>query len=237
MYTPTAEEIKESLDYLNSFEKGQQSMDLSPEINGGKEEKISLLKGQMTEYVKKAKACQMAIDKIEKGEKPDELEEDVKEEAQKEGETVVEEQKEKEVLDNQEKIEKSQPSIDVLELRKSLKTEVLGEVDSLIKAKDQEIIGLRTRLETLENEPIKKSLTGMSAIKDKFEKSQSEGFTPVSRFQKSKISDALLNSFDSEKDEMRKGRIGDEIAMWESASHLTPFAEQILQENKIQVID
>src|SRR5574344_2174504 len=64
------EELREALEYfekVDSLEKGAKAedFDTSAETNGGKEEKITLLKNQREEYLAKAEELQKEISELE----------------------------------------------------------------------------------------------------------------------------------------------------------------------------
>lgn len=225
---PTKQEIQESIEYLDRLEKGQASMDFSAPTNGGKEEKIALLKSEFNSHIQKAKAAQAALDKIEKGEgegeeKLEEKKEEAKEEVKEEKGEEKEEKKEE-----KEKPAMKEEKIPSDELKKSWKTEILDEISPLIKAKDNEILELRQTIEKFGNEPIKKSLTSL-ALKEKFEKAEAEGKTPISKsLNKNTVSRHLYNLFVETTDELEKAKVGEAILQYESADFLSPELENTL---------
>ncbi len=71
MNTVTKEEVAEAIQYLDNISKGQESMDLSPEANGGGSENVSQMKAEMLGYIKKAKEIKEKLDKFEPMNKPE----------------------------------------------------------------------------------------------------------------------------------------------------------------------
>src|SRR5574344_786669 len=141
------EELREALEYfekVDSLEKGAKAedFDTSAETNGGKEEKITLLKNQREEYLAKAEELQKEISELEG--KEEDLE------------------KPKEEFEEKPK-EETNPQESMEEMKKSIKTEILGEIkdsyDELLKSRDNGIVELKNKIESLENEPLRKYKT------------------------------------------------------------------------------
>ena len=240
------EELQKSLEYLEEFEKGQTSMEVDESANGGQTEEIAQLKSKLNEHIKKAKELKSKLDAMEKAEGTEEESETkpVEDEVPK----AQEEQPEKEMEKGTQTAPISTPSA-FEELRKSIINEIREELSSqfetLKKAKDQEIIDLKSKVESLENEPVKKSIVkasqGIALEKAIKGETSEEGKTLLSRkFQKSKISNVLFQAFESETDEIKKSMYGDAVAQFESTSngYISPAVLDDLYKSKnIQIID
>ena len=226
------EELEKSIKYLDSLdlEKGQTSMDFSEATNGGKEEQVQKMKSDLHEHIQKAKEIKEALDKLEKSEDPKEdLEDEDKKEDKDKG-------KEKEEPKEKEKEEK--PNFDKEEIIKSVRDSLFTEVQEILKSKDTQIIELSNRLEQISNEPIRKSVVGgQSSIVERFQKSKSEGKTPVFKNDKVAISNHLYNLFTETEDEIMKSKVSDAITQFESASYLDPMVQQKVQDKyNIEII-
>ena len=240
------EELQKSLEYLEEFEKGQTSMEVDETANGGQTEEIAQLKKELKEHVNKAKMCKAKLDALEKGETSEE---------EPETEPVEGEKPQTSEEESETPMEKGTYSAPISspaafeELRKSIINEIREELSSqfetLKKAKDQEIIDLKSKVESLENEPVKKSIVkasqGIALEKAIKGETSEEGKTLLSRkFQKSKISNILFQAFESETDEIKKSMYGDAVAQFESTSngYISPAVLDDLYKSKnIQIID
>ena len=257
------EELQKSLEYLEEFEKGQTSMEVDETANGGQTEEIAQLKKELKEHVNKAKMCKAKLDALEKGEtseeepetEPVEGEKPQTSEEEPETEPVEGEKPQTSEEESETPMEKGTYSAPISspaafeELRKSIINEIREELSSqfetLKKAKDQEIIDLKSKVESLENEPVKKSIVkasqGIALEKAIKGETSEEGKTLLSRkFQKSKISNILFQAFESETDEIKKSMYGDAVAQFESTSngYISPAVLDDLYKSKnIQIID
>lgn len=239
MATVTKEEVEQAVKYLDNISKGQESMDLSPEVNGGGSENVSQMKTDMVSYIKKAKEIKEKLDKLEKSDDFDE-DDKVKEKEEKEPEEEVEKGEPKEKMESK---EKKEDKLDNEEIMKGLRTEIL----EIKKSKDEEIELLKSQLsevlnkvKIIENTPIKKSFTseGEITFAERFEKAKSEGKTVVSKdFQKSVISNHIYNMYVECTDQFEKGELGDAISQFESAGYLSPELQRRLSEKyKIEIV-
>lgn len=234
------EELREALEYfekVDALEKGAnaESFDTSVETNGGKEEKIALLKSQREEYLAKAKELEEEISKFE---------EEVPEEDLEKGCGMKKSEEEPEMK------EETTPSQEetMEEMRKSLKTEILGELQGsygeLLKSRDTEILNLKEELESLKNEPLRKSKTTTREI-DFLEKAftgeRTEDNNKVlsKKLHKGVISQILFEAWNRETDEVKKARYSDAVMQFESASGFISeeIKEDLVKSHNIQIID
>lgn len=226
---PSQEEVEAALNYIEKFEKGKVSMDLSKETNGGGSETPEKMKADMVEHIQKAKEIKEKLAKMEssKVEKP-------------EGESDEKSEEEKEEIEkgkNKEKEEEIKKGFDVEELTKSITTGILTEVQNLLKGKDQEILQLKETVEKISHEPIKKSFTNLSTL-ERFQKAEEEGSIPLSRtLNKSRISDELLKIYDKSEDASQKEEVGNYITSYEAGNYLDPRAINLLKSKNITIID
>lgn len=240
------EELQKSLEYLEEFEKGQSTMEVDESANGGQTEEVAKLRKELKEHVNKAKVCKAKLDALEKGEATEEEPESEPVEGEKT--QTTEEEPEEPMEKGIQGSPISSPAA-FEELRKSIinemREEFSSQFESLRKAKDQEIIDLKSKVESLENEPVKKSIVkasqGIALEKAIKGETSEEGKTLLSRrFQKSKISNILFQAFESETDEIKKGMYGDAVAQFESTSngYISPAVLDDLYKSKnIQIID
>lgn len=234
------EELREALEYfekVDALEKGAnaEGFDTSVETNGGKEEKIALLKSQREEYLAKAKELEEEISKFE---------EEVPEEDLEKGCGMKKSEEEPEMK------EETTPSQEetMEEMRKSLKTEILGELQGsygeLLKSRDNEILNLKEELESLKNEPLRKSKTTTREI-DFLEKAftgeRTEDNNKVlsKKLHKGVISQILFEAWNRETDEVKKARYSDAVMQFESASGFISeeIKEDLVKSHNIQIID
>lgn len=240
------EELQKSLEYLEEFEKGQTSMEVDESANGGQTEEVTKLRKELKEHVNKAKMCKAKLDALEKGETTEEEPESEPVEGEKTQTTEGEPEKPMEKGIESSPI--SSPGA-LEEFKKSIinemKEELSSQFESLRKAKDQEILDLKAKVDSLENEPVKKSIVkasqGIALEKAIKGETSEEGKTLLSRrFQKSKISNILFQAFESETDEIKKSMYGDAVAQFESTSngYISPAVLDDLYKSKnIQIID
>lgn len=245
------EELQEALEYLDSFEKGQKTIEIDEEANGGQEEKIERYKEKLNSHIKKAKAYKEALDKLEKGESADVEDEEMETEKTNETEEKVSNKEGEEIEKGLEKETIKEEGLSfgsVEELSKSIEEKVLLKVgeryEDLIKSKDSEIKSLTERLDSLENEPVRKSITKSAkfVVLEKALKGEptEEGKIVLSkRLQKSKVSDALFSAWEQEKDEVKKSFYADAVAKFESTgSYISPsVVEDLFKSKNIQIID
>lgn len=240
------EELQKSLEYLEEFEKGQTSMEVDESANGGQTEEVIKLRKELKEHVNKAKMCKAKLDALEKGESTEEEPESEPVEGEKP--QTTEEEPEKPMEKGTQSSPISSPEA-FEEFKKSIINEMKGEFssqfESLRKAKDQEILDLKAKVDSLENEPVKKSIVkasqGIALEKAIKGEASEEGKTLLSRkFQKSKISNILFQAFESETDEIKKGMYGDAVAQFESTSngYISPAVlDDLYRSKNIQIID
>lgn len=233
------EELREALEYfekVDSLEKGAKAedFDTSAETNGGKEEKITLLKSQREEYLAKAKELEEEISK---------LEEEVPEEDLEKGCGMKKSEEEPKMK------EETTPSQEetMEEMKKSLKTEILDEIkdsyDELLKSKDNDIEELKNKIESLENEPLRKSKTtsSMEYFEKAFSGERDENNNKVlsKRLHKGVIGQILFEAWNRETDEVRKSKYSDAVMQFESASGFISeeIKEDLAKSHNIQIID
>lgn len=240
------EELQKSLEYLEEFEKGQASMEVDETANGGQTEEIAQLKKELKEHVNKAKVCKAKLDALEKGEsseeepEPEPVEGEKSQTTEEEPEESMEKGIQSSPISSPEALEEFKKSI-----INEMKEEFSSQFESLRKAKDQEILDLKTKVNSLENEPVKKSIVkasqGIALEKAIKGEASEEGKTLLSRrFQKSKISNALFQAYEEEKDEVLKGMYGDAVAQFESTpnGYISPaILEHLYKSKNIQIID
>lgn len=216
------EQVREAIEYLDSIEKGQVSMDLSPAVNGGGSENISELKTEMVGLIKKAKEIQDKIKSLE-GEKEEAIEK------AEEPETVEEEPAKEESKKEEE------PELDKEEIIKSIEAKMLSKIqdaEAIIEKYNSKLEGLEAKVQEFENQPIRKSFTSTSInFKDRFEKAQGEGKTLVSKIMQPRVvSNHLANLFDNTTDTIEKSTIGEAIIQFESAGYLSESMQNKLSE-------
>lgn len=230
------EELREALEYfekVDALEKGAKAedFDTSAETNGGKEEKITLLKSQREEYLTKAEELQKEISELEG--KEEDLEKGC---GMKKSEEDLEKPK-----------EETNPQESMEEMKKSLKTEILGEIkgsyDELLKSRDNEIVELKNKIESLENEPLRKSKTtsNMEYFEKAFSGERTEDNNKVlsKRLHKGVISQILFEAWNRETDEVKKAKYSDAVMQFESANSFISeeIKEDLVKSHNIQIID
>lgn len=265
MATVTKEEVENAIKYLDNISKGQESMDLSPAVNGGESENISQMKADMVDHIKKAKEIKEKLDKLKKSDDfddDDEIKEEEEDLEEKEGsenkdneeenesnlekggsKKKVEEMKEKSKDGKESNDKEDREELDNEEIIKGLKTEIFNikkskdEELELVKSQLSEVI---TKMKALENTPIRKSFTSENELTfiERFEKAKSEGKTVVSKdFQKSVISDSIYNMYVESTDQFEKSELGEAITQFESAGYLSPELQRKLSEKyKIEIV-
>lgn len=223
------EELQKSIEYINglSLEKSNESMDFSEKTNGGTEENITRLQGELNDHVKKAKEIKEELDKLSKGEKEKPLENKEKEGKEDDDKEEVKEKKEE------------KPDMDKEEIMKSIKDSLFNDFNDLLKSKDDKIEILSKKIEEISNEPIRKSIIGNPTnFIERFQKSKSEGKNAILKSNKSTISNYMYDLFLEEKDDIMKGKIGEAITTFESASELDPEVRRRVQERfNLDIID
>lgn len=224
------DELQKSLQYLDEFEKGQSGMQIDQNANGGKEEKISQYKEKLNCHIQKAKKYKEALDKLEKGEDADVMEdEEEMEKSSKKDDTV-------------------KKGNDVEEIRKSIEASVISKIeekfDTLIKGKNDEIETLRKKVEEIEKTPVRKSIvkSAQAVVLEKALKGETseDGKVLLSRkLQKGRVSEVLFKAWEDETDEIKKAKYGDAVVKFESTgSYIEPSVIQELFKSKnIQIID
>lgn len=238
------EELREALEYfekVDSLEKGAEAedFDTSAETNGGKEEKITLLKNQREEYLAKAEELQKEISELEG--KEEDLEKGC-------GMKKSEEDLEKPKEEFKEKPKKeTNPQESMEEMKKSIKTEILGEIkdsyDELLKSRDNGIVELKNKIESLENEPLRKSKTtsDVKYFEKAFSGERTEDNNKVlsKRLHKGVISQILFEAWNRETDEVRKAKYSDAVMQFESANSFISeeIKEDLVKSHNIQIID
>ena len=230
------EELREALEYfekVDSLEKGAKAedFDTSAETNGGKEEKITLLKNQREEYLAKAEELQKEISELEG--KEEDLEKGC---GMKKSEEDLEKPK-----------EETNPQESMEEMKKSIKTEILGEIkdsyDELLKSRDNGIVELKNKIESLENEPFRKSKTtsDVKYFEKAFSGERTEDNNKVlsKRLHKGVISQILFEAWNRETDEVRKAKYSDAVMQFESANGFISeeIKEDLVKSHNIQIID
>ena len=227
----TKEQVEEAIKYLDDISKGQASMELSPEVNGGGSENISELKSEMMDYIKKAKDLKEKIDEIEKGcmKKGEEVETKEEEEEEEEGR-----KKEKEIKEE---------SLDKEEIMKGFEAKVLeieGKKNEEIELLKSQLSDVLTKISEIEKTPIRKSISSEQELTyvEKFEKAKSEGKTVVSKlFQKGIVSNHIYNMYVESNDELEKSELGEVITEFESSGYLRPEVQKKLSEKyKIEIV-
>lgn len=230
------EELREALEYfekVDSLEKGAKAedFDTSAETNGGKEEKITILKNQREEYLAKAEELQKEISELEG--KEEDLEKGC---GMKKSEEDLEKPK-----------EETNPQESMEEMKKSIKTEILGEIkdsyDELLKSRDNGIVELKNKIESLENEPFRKSKTtsDVKYFEKAFSGERTEDNNKVlsKRLHKGVISQILFEAWNRETDEVRKAKYSDAVMQFESANGFISeeTKEDLVKSHNIQIID
>lgn len=250
--TVTIEELNDSLQYLETFMKGQDSSSLENPANGkqaseeGKEpgstaseggeqepeddELYAAHKKRMAAYIDKAMSHKGIMDKIKKGEPlPDEAFEDLEDDepgAKEPGKGI------EKGLQN----ELGQEQLD--EIVKAKVNEALtaqkAESEEIIKGLQNQIEEQKGQIAQLQEQPVRKTIIkGADALTLKKalsgEKVDDKTVLSIS-LQKSKVSNVLFDAFENEKDEVVKGRLGDAITEFESTgSYISPEIAQIME--------
>lgn len=251
-------ELKESIEYLDEFEKGLES-EVIEKAEGGEEDPLKLHhQKKMMDCIKKAKFHKEIIDKIEKGDAlPDEaFEEEEKEdpkpapdEKPEEGEVKKGEGFEGEKPadagiekgNDPEPVEEIHKSKDIEEIVKGAVTEALNlQKDAYDKKFEELKKSFDERLEKINAEPVRKSLIKGAqgiALQKAISGEKEDGKTVLSAsLQKSKVSDALYSAFESEKDSFVKGQLGEAVAEFESAGYISPEIAQTMYEKGYKII-
>lgn len=253
----TEKELEESLNYLEAFAKGQETKP----INGGKKETdeepddelYQAHKKKLASYLDKAMMHKGCMEKIRKGEPlPDEAFDDLEDEAPAQP-AKPEKKEEKQDGGEEETVSKAQ----VDELVKAQVSAALEEQkkqsDELVKAQitealnaqkaesDKIIKGLQDEIQTLKDTPVRKTvLKGADAItlKKALAGEEVEGKKLLSvSLQKSQVSNALFEAYESEKDEMTKGMLGEAVAEFESTGgFVSPEVAKYMENKGIQLI-
>jgi len=224
----TKEQVEEAIKYLDDISKGQASMELSPEVNGGGSENISELKSEMMDYIKKAKDLKEKIDEIEKGcmKKGEEVETKEEEEEGKKKEKEIKE----EPLDKEEIIKGFEAKVLEIEGKKNEEIE-------LLKSQLSEVL---IKVSEIEKTPIRKSISSEQELSyvERFEKAKSEGKTVISKtFQKGIVSNHIYNMYVESNDELEKSELGEVITEFESSGYLRPEVQKKLSEKyKIEIV-
>ena len=226
----TKEQVEEAIKYLDDISKGQASMELSPEVNGGGSENISELKTEMMDYIKKAKDLKEKIDEIEKG-------------CMKKGEEVETKEEEDEGEDKKKEKETKEEPLDKEEIMKGFEAKVLeieGKKNEEIELLKSQLSDVLTKISEIEKTPIRKSISSEQELTyvEKFEKAKSEGKTVVSKlFQKSVVSNHIYNMYVESNDELEKSELGEVITEFESSGYLRPEVQKKLSEKyKIEIV-
>lgn len=250
-------DLKESIEYLDEFEKGLKTV--AVDENGGEEDPLKLHhQKKMMDCIKKAKFHKEIIDKIEKGDAlPDEAFEE-EEEEQKPAENPAPEQKPKEDIEKgdgcgegEEKpaeiskgneigeIEK--PAVDIEAIVKGAVSQALELQKADYETRFEELKkSFEEKLEKINDEPVRKSLIkgaqGM-ILQKALSGEKEDGKTVLSAsLQKGKVSDALYSAFESEKDSFVKGQLGEAVAEFESAGYISPEIAQTMYEKGYKII-
>lgn len=252
-------ELKESIEYLDEFEKGLESEAIE-KAEGGEEDPLKLHhQKKMMDCIKKAKFHKEIIDKIEKGDAlPDEAfeEEEEKEDSKpapdekpEEGEVKKGEGSEgdKDPAEGIEKgndpepVEEINKGKDIEEIVKGAVTEALNlQKDAYDKKFEELKKSFDERLEKINAEPVRKSLIKGAqglVLQKAISGEKEDGKTVLSAsLQKGKVSDALYSAFESEKDSFLKGQLGEAVAEFESAGYISPGIAQVMYEKGYKII-
>jgi hypothetical protein len=239
------EELRESLKYLEDFEKGQETqslvtkpnddMDHSETTNGETSKLMTKHEQGLAKCIKKAKFHKEMLDKLKKGEDIS-GEEDLDEESEEEEEVNKSEKTlslKKDKKEEEESFAKSTVGTP-LGGTKGLEDLVKGLVASEfstqkdLHAKEVESLkkGFEDRLKVLEDMPVQKSIIkgaqGVTLEKAFTDAKESGKAVLFAAQQPSKVSDALFKAFSEAKDEMTKGEIGNSIATFEASKYISP---------------
>lgn len=244
----TEQELQESLDYLNAFAKGEETKPIEkeekkePEKPADEEPDDELYqahKKRLASYLDKAMMHKGCMEKIKKGEPlPDEAFDDLEDEEEPKAP-----EKKEDVQKGEQTEELEKAKIDEL-----VKAQVESQIDEIVKAKvaialeeqksksDEVIKGLQDRISELEETPVRKTLIkGADAVTLKKalsgEKDDNGKQILSVSLQKSKVSEALYQAFESEKDEMTKSILGEAVAEFESTgSYISPEVQKIMDD-------
>lgn len=136
---------------------------------------------------------------------------------------------------------------EIQEMKKSLKAEILddlkGSYEDLLKSKDNEIIDLKSRLESLENEPLRKSkkTVNIDYLQKAFSGERTENNNRVlsKRLHKGVIGQILFEAWNKETDEMRKAKYSEAVMQFESANGFLSddIKEDLAKSHHIEIID
>lgn len=251
----TEKELEESLNYLEAFAKGQETKP----INGGKKETdeepddelYQAHKKKLASYLDKAMMHKGCMEKIRKGEPlPDEAFEDLDEEEPAAAPAKKEEKQnggEEETVSKAkvDELVKAQVSAALEEQKKQSDELVKAQITEALNAQkaesDKIIKGLQDEIQTLKDTPVRKTvLKGADAItlKKALAGEEVEGKKLLSvSLQKSQVSNALFEAYESEKDEMTKGMLGEAVAEFESTGgFVSPEVAKYMENKGIQLI-
>ena len=230
-------ELKESIEYLDEFEKGLE-FEAIEKAEGGEEDPLKLHhQKKMMDCIKKAKFHKEIIDKIEKGDAlPDEaFEEEEKEDPEPAPAEGIEKG------NDSEPVEEINKGKDIEEIVKGAVTEALNlQKDAYDKKFEELKKSFDEKLEKINAEPVRKSLIKGAqgiALQKAISGEKEDGKTVLSAsLQKSKVSDALYSAFESEKDSFVKGQLGEAVAEFESAGYISPEIAQTMYEKGYKII-
>lgn len=241
------EELEKSLRYLDDFQKGKESEKLEaqkPESQEEQEPDDKLYqehKRKMSAYIDKAYMHKSILDKIKKGEPlPDEAF-DLEEEEEKKPEPQKPEVQEEPVEKGNSDEFHQTANID--EIVKAKVQESLSSIEKSFNDKLNQIeTQYKEKFESLSNEPVRKTIIkGAETVVLKKalsgEKSE-EGKTILSAsLQKGKVSDALMEAYNDEKDSIKKGQLEQAIMGFEaSGGYISPEIAQMMYDKGIQII-
>ena len=244
-------ELKESIEYLDEFEKGLESEAIE-KAEGGEEDPLKLHhQKKMMDCIKKAKFHKEIIDKIEKGDAlPDEaFEEEEKEDPEPAPAEGIEKGNDPEPApaegiekgNDPEPVEEINKGKDIEEIVKGAVTEALNlQKDAYDKKFEELKKSFDEKLEKINAEPVRKSLIKGAqgiALQKAISGEKEDGKIVLSAsLQKSKVSDALYSAFESEKDSFVKGQLGEAVAEFESAGYISPEIAQTMYEKGYKII-